>query len=134
MEGEMGLFGFGNSKAIGRVDTVIGQETSLRGSYNAKNSIRVDGEIYGNVTSEDGIIVGDKGMVRGNIVAKTVLVSGKVKGNITAYQRLELQPTAQVEGDVTAPVFIIEEGAMFEGNCQMEQAVKIVEMPKTRES
>lgn len=130
----MGLFGFGESKAMGRVDTVIGSETSLRGSYNAKNSIRVDGEIYGNVTSEDGIIIGEKGMVRGNIVAKMVVIGGKVKGNVTAYQRLELQPTAQVEGDVTTPVFILEEGAMFEGNCQMEEAVKIVEMPKTREN
>ena len=130
----MGLFGFGESKAMGRVDTVIGPETSLRGSYNAKNSIRVDGEIYGNVTSEDGIIVGEKGMVRGNIVAKMVVIGGKVKGNVTAYQRLELQPTAQVEGDITTPVFILEEGAMFEGNCQMEEAVKVVEMPKTREN
>ena len=130
----MGLFGLGDSKAIGRVDTVIGPETSLRGSYNAKNSIRVDGEIYGNVTSEEGIIVGEKGMVRGNIAAKTVLIGGKVKGNINAYQRIELQSTAQVEGDVTTPVFIIEEGAMFEGNCRMEQAVKIVEMPKTRDN
>jgi cytoskeletal protein CcmA (bactofilin family) len=126
----MGFFGFGESKAMGRVDTIIGEDTSLRGSYNSKNSIRVDGEIYGNVTSEDGIIVGEKGMVRGNLIAKSVLIGGKVKGNITAYQRLELQEAAQVEGDVFTPVFVLEEGAIFEGNCQMEEASKVVDMPK----
>jgi cytoskeletal protein CcmA (bactofilin family) len=130
----MGFFGFGDAKAMGRVDTIIGQETSLRGSYNSKNSIRVDGEIYGNVTSEDGIIVGEKGMIRGNLVAKSILIGGKVKGNVTAYQRLEIQSTAQIEGDLSTPVLVLEEGALFEGNCQMEEAGKVVDMPKAREN
>jgi cytoskeletal protein CcmA (bactofilin family) len=130
----MGLFGFGDTKAMGRVDTIIGEDTSLRGSYNSKNSIRVDGEIYGNVTSEDGVIVGAKGMIRGNLIAKSVLIGGKVKGNITAYQRLELQGTAQIEGDISTPVFVVEEGATFEGNVQMEEVSKVIDMPKTRES
>ena len=126
----MSLFGLGDSKAMGRVDTIIGPEASLRGSYNSKHSIRVDGEIYGNVTSEDGIIVGEKGMVRGNLVGKAVVIGGKVKGNITSYQRLELQATAQIEGDLSTPMLLVEEGAVFEGNCQMEEAGKVVEIPK----
>ena len=130
----MGFLGFGDSKAMGRVDTIIGEETSLRGSYNSKNSIRVDGEIYGNVTSEDGVIVGEKGMVRGNLIGKSILIGGKVKGNITAYQRLELQSTAQIEGDISTPVFLVEEGAVFEGNIQMEEVSKVVDLPKSRES
>jgi cytoskeletal protein CcmA (bactofilin family) len=130
----MGLFGFGDSKTMGQVDTVIGEEASLRGSYNSKHSIRVDGEIYGNVTSEDGVIVGDKGMVRGNLTAKSILVGGKVKGNIRATQRLELQNTANVEGDLSAPVLIIEEGAVYEGNCVMEEVAKVVDLPKAREN
>src|ERR1035438_10239564 len=87
----MGLFGIGEGRPMGRVDTIIGEEASLRGNYNSRHSIRVDGEIYGNVTSEDGIIVGDKGMVRGNLAGRSILIGGKVKGNITASQRLELQ-------------------------------------------
>ncbi len=130
----MGLFGFGDSRPMGRVDTVIGEEASLRGSYNTKHSIRVDGEIYGNVTSEDGVIVGDKGMVRGNLIGKSILISGKVKGNIHATQRLEIQSSAQVEGDISSPVIVIEDGAMFEGNCQMEEANKVVDIQKAKEN
>jgi len=130
----MGLFGLGDSKSMGPVGTIIGPEASLRGSYNSKHSIRVDGEIYGNLTSEDGIVVGEKGMVRGNLVAKSILIGGKVKGNVTASQRLEIQSTAQVEGDLSSPVLLMEEGAVFEGNCQMEEAGKIVDMVKAREN
>jgi len=130
----MGLFGFSESKPMGRVDTIIGEEASLRGSYNSKHSIRVDGEIYGNVTSEDGIIVGDKGMVRGNLTARSILIGGKVKGNITAGQRIEIQGTAHVEGDLSAPILVIEEGAEFEGNCQMEEAGKVVDIQKAKEN
>ena len=130
----MGLFGFGDSKPMGRVDTVIGEEASLRGSYNSKHSIRVDGEIYGNVTSEDGVIVGDKGMIRGNLTGKSILISGKVKGNIRASQRLEIQSSAEVEGDISAPVIVIEDGATFDGNCQMEEAGKVVDILKAKEN
>jgi cytoskeletal protein CcmA (bactofilin family) len=126
----MGLFGFGDAKGMGPVETIVGREASLRGSYNSKGSIRVDGELYGNVTSEDGVIVGERGMIRGNIVAKSVVVGGKVKGNVTAYQRLELQGTAQVEGDISTPILQVEEGAFYEGNCQMEEASKVVDMPR----
>ena len=130
----MGLFGFGESKSMGRVETLIGQDASLRGSYNAKHTIHVEGEIYGNVTSEDGIIIGDKGMIRGNLTARSILVGGKVKGNIIASQRLELQATANVEGDLSAPILVIEEGAVFEGNCVMEDADKVVDLQKAKEN
>ncbi len=130
----MGLFGFGDARTMGRVDTILGPEASLRGSYNSKHSIRVDGEIYGNVTSEDGIIVGEKGMIRGNLTARSVVVGGKVKGNINASQRIELQSTAHIEGDLATPVLLVEEGAQFEGNCQMEEAVKVVDIGRIREN
>ncbi|HET9870704.1 MAG TPA: polymer-forming cytoskeletal protein [bacterium] len=131
----MGLFTFGTpAKGIGRVETIIGADASLRGSYNSKHSIRVDGEIYGNVVSEDGIILGPKGLIRGNITAKTVLVGGRVKGNITAYQRLEFQSTARVEGDLSTPTLFVEEGAQFEGNSQMEEKAKVLDMPKARDN
>lgn len=129
------MFGFSDSRSMGRVDTILGQDAALRGSFHSKHSIRVDGEVYGNIASEDGIIVGDKAVVRGNLTAKSILIGGKVKGNVTALQRLEIQRTAQIEGDLKASVIIIEEGALFEGNCQMEEAAaKVVDLPKAREN
>lgn len=126
----MGLFGFGESRNMGRVDSIIGPDASMRGNYNSKNSVHVDGEIYGNLTCEESVIVGEKGMIRGNLAGRTILVGGKIKGNITASERVELQMTSHVEGDISTPRLLIEEGAVYEGNCQMEDAVKVVDMPK----
>jgi cytoskeletal protein CcmA (bactofilin family) len=129
----MGLFG-SDSKAMGEVETVVGQNAVLKGTYNSKNSLRVDGEIIGNVSSEDGVVVGRSGTIRGNIMAKSVVVGGRVKGNITAYQKLELQSTAQLEGDITTPALATEEGALFEGTCRMKDGGKVVDLPKVREN
>jgi cytoskeletal protein CcmA (bactofilin family) len=73
-------------------------------------------------------------MVRGNLVARSVVIGGRVKGNITAYVRLEIQSSAQVEGDLSTPALFIEEGASFEGNCQMEEAGKVVDLPRAKEN
>jgi cytoskeletal protein CcmA (bactofilin family) len=127
----MGLFGFGETRTMGKVDSIIGPEASLRGNYNSKNSVHVDGEVYGNLTCEEGVIVGEKGMIRGNLIGRTILIGGKVKGNITATERLEIESTAHVEGDLTTPRLIVEEGASFEGNCQMEEVAKVVDLPKS---
>ncbi len=127
----MGLFGFGENRAMGKVDSLIGPDASLRGNFNSKNSIHVDGEIYGNITCEEGIIVGEKAMIRGNLIGRNILVGGKVKGNITASDKVEIEATAHVEGDLATPRLIIEEGASFEGNCQMEESAKVVDLPKS---
>jgi cytoskeletal protein CcmA (bactofilin family) len=119
---------------MGPVGSLIGQEAALRGSFTSKQSIHVEGEIYGNVSSDDGIIVGTKGMIRGNVTGRSIVIGGRVKGNIIASQRIELQSTAQVEGDLSAPILLIEEGAIFEGSCVMEDADKVVDLQKAKEN
>lgn len=124
----MGLFG--GDKSMGRVDTLIGRDTNLKGNFTSKNTVRVDGEVNGNINSEDGIIVGPNGWIRGNLVGRSVLVGGKVKGNITAFLRVELQANCIVEGDISTPLLQVDEGAKFEGHCQMEDVEKVVDLSR----
>jgi cytoskeletal protein CcmA (bactofilin family) len=126
----MGWLGSGDNKGMGRVDTLVGPDAVLKGTFTAKNSIRIDGEIHGNVNCEEGVVVGSKGLVRGHIVAKSVVVSGRVKGNITASQRLELERGAIIEGDLSTPLLLVEEGASFEGSSHMEEAGNVVDLAK----
>ncbi len=114
----MGLFGFGDSRPMGRVDSIIGPDASMRGNYNSKNSVHVDGEIYGNLTCEESVIVGEKGMIRGNLAGRTILVGGKIKGNITASERVELQMTSHVEGDISNPGFSSRKGPCTRGTAK----------------
>jgi cytoskeletal protein CcmA (bactofilin family) len=104
---------------LGSVDTVLGVGSDFKGQITVKGTIRVDGKIEGNVTSEEGIIIGEKGVVKGNISAKNVLISGKVTGNAAATKRLEITPTGQLQGDIRAPRLAMAEGVIFKGNCDM---------------
>jgi cytoskeletal protein CcmA (bactofilin family) len=101
------------------VDTLLGVGSDFKGQINTKGTIRIDGKVEGNVTSEDGIIVGERGVVKGNVSAKTVLISGKVQGNAVATKRLEILPSGQLEGDIRTPRLMIAEGVIFKGNCDM---------------
>lgn len=101
------------------VDTILGAGSDFKGQINAKGSIRIDGKIEGNVNSEEGIIVGEKGLIKGNVAAKTILISGKVTGNVAATKRLEIMPAGQLQGDIHTPRLVIAEGVIFKGNCDM---------------
>jgi cytoskeletal protein CcmA (bactofilin family) len=79
----------------------------------------LNGKFTGEITSNDTLIIGDKGVVSANIKAGVVLVNGEVVGNILASERVELRGTARVFGDVEAPVIVVEEGVLFEGHCRM---------------
>ncbi len=104
---------------IGNVDTVLGMGSDFKGQIFAKGTIRIDGRIEGNVTSEEGVIVGEKGVVKGNISAKSIMLSGKVTGNVSSIKRLEITPTGQLQGDIRTPRLVIAEGVVFKGNCDM---------------
>jgi cytoskeletal protein CcmA (bactofilin family) len=58
--------------------------------------------------------------VTAQIKANAIIVAGKISGDITATQRLEIRPSAKVIGNITAPILVVHEGAMFEGHCSMQ--------------
>lgn len=100
------------------METVIGAGTRFQGNIRSKGFVRIDGTVEGGVSAE-GVIVGEKAQINGDIVAKSVFVAGRVTGNVTAANALELQPKGQITGDVRAAQLSIAEGALFEGNCVM---------------
>ncbi len=108
-----------SNEKIGNVDTILGAGSDFKGQINAKGTIRIDGRTEGNVSSEESVIIGEKGTVKGNISAKTILITGKVMGNVNAAKRLEIMPAGQLQGDIRTPRLAIAEGVIFKGNCDM---------------
>ncbi len=117
----MGFLGFGDSYDVGPVDTLIGAGANIRGNLHSKSTVHVDGEFFGNITGEDGIIVGEKGVVHGHLSARVIVVSGKVRGNLAGAERVKLYPTGDVMGDITTPDLSMEDGAVFVGNSHMRE-------------
>ena len=107
-----------NNNQIGKIDTIIGSSTNFKGNLLPEGTIRIDGRLQGNISGADGVIIGEKGVIEGDITAGTVVVGGKVIGNVTASENLEIYSSAEIRGDLKYSRISIEEGAIFEGTCQ----------------
>lgn len=102
-----------------RIVALLGPGTRVSGDVSCEGTIRVEGEVTGNVTSGDSIVIQPGAVVHGELRAGRVIVGGQVFGNITAVERIELQRGGQIIGDISAPRISIQEGVAFEGACVM---------------
>lgn len=112
------------------VDTVIGLNVNLKGNLKNKGSIQINGNVEGEVRSDENVNVGETAKVTGPVIAKVVEVSGEVKGLVEATERLELNPTGKIIGDINAKNLIIKSGAVFIGKSNMPTENKPLEAPK----
>ena len=104
----------------GMISTIIGDNSRVEGLLEASDPTRVDGLLQGKILSKSSVIVGEHGVVRGDINAAEILIAGTVYGNLKAEKRIELTETGRVLGDLITKTLVIDEGASFKGNCTME--------------
>lgn len=102
------------------VGTVIGAETDFRGTIHSQNSIRIDGQIEGEIFSQGEVYIGEASCIKGNIYAKRVIIAGEVNGNIEAAQGLKIAKTGRVYGDISGDRLIVEEGGTYKGLVNMD--------------
>jgi cytoskeletal protein CcmA (bactofilin family) len=96
--------------------------SKINGKVSFEGPARIDGEVEGEISAKDSLVIGESAVVTAQIRAASVSVAGKVSGDITATQRIEIRPAAKVSGNITAPVLVVQEGAQFEGHCSMQPA------------
>jgi len=108
-----------NDNRVDRIDTLIGKSTTIEGKIEAQGTIRLDGTLKGDMVVEGSIIIGEGAKVTGNLNCSNVFVSGIVEGNITCKDQLRITSTGKVIGDIDVKNFIVDENAIFEGNCKM---------------
>jgi len=97
----------------------IDEASEIEGKYTFSGTVMLNGKFKGEISSNDTLIIGEKGVINASIRAGVVLISGEVVGNVLGLERVELRGTARVFGDVEAPVVVVEEGVLFEGHCRM---------------
>ena len=97
----------------------IDEASEIDGKYTFSGTVMLNGKFKGEISSNDTLIIGEKAVVKASIRAGVILISGEVVGNVLGTERVELRGTARVFGDVEAPVVVVEEGVMFEGQCRM---------------
>jgi cytoskeletal protein CcmA (bactofilin family) len=106
----------------GVLNGFVGFGTVMAGEAVFKGMLRVDGNLTGQISSEDGtLLVGTDGQVDANVNVSIATVHGTVNGDIVATKRIELGRSAKVVGNIQTPALVIEQGAILEGSCRMLQ-------------
>lgn len=101
------------------IDTVLAEDIDFEGQLSFKKPLMIKGKFKGEIKATSALYVGEKAYVEAKIEANLVSSKGKIKGDMVGHSRVELFSTAQVEGDVTAPDFVVESGCKFNGSCNM---------------
>ena len=101
--------------------SIIGPGMRIVGDLSTEGTVRVEGIIEGTVSAGKAVVIGKEGEVVGDVITQDAVIGGRVRGTVTAESRLELQATAQIEGQISARAqhLVLEEGCRFNGQVQM---------------
>lgn len=103
-----------------QINAFLGKDTEFEGKLSFTGAVRIDGRFKGEIFTEGTLILGEAAVVESDIEASHIIISGEVHGNILAKSRIEIHAPGRVFGNIQAPVVTIDEGVVFEGNCQMQ--------------
>ncbi len=100
------------------ITTFLSEGCVFDGNLKAPAYVRIEGQIKGDVTIDEGLILGEKGSITGNIITKEIIVYGTVNGNINTHS-LEIRSTGRITGDVKTQVLQVETGGNHNGKLSM---------------
>jgi cytoskeletal protein CcmA (bactofilin family) len=106
-------------KAQPPIKSLIASGSRIEGDIKFIEGLRVDGEVYGDIRSNPEqtslLVISEAATVQGEIHADHVIINGTVRGPVHARELLELQPKAQIEGDVSYRALEMHQGAVISG-------------------
>jgi cytoskeletal protein CcmA (bactofilin family) len=101
----------------------IGQGVTIEGRITAAQDIRIDGRVQGAIeVGQHELVLGDGAELKGNVDARSVLIAGKLEGNVKAAERIQVQSTGVLLGDVITPRLIIHDGGLLRGRADVAGA------------
>jgi cytoskeletal protein CcmA (bactofilin family) len=98
--------------------SVIDHGCDAEGRLAFVGAVAMNGKFRGELFSADTLFLGAEGDIEAEVQVTTGIISGQVKGNITARERIELSRSARIFGNIVTPVLVLEEGAVFDGQCK----------------
>ena len=121
-----------NNDSEGSIN-ILRNGTEIIGDIKCKGDIRIDGTLKGNLTSDGKVVVGEEGIVEGNIKCMNATISGGVKVKIEVNELLTLKSTANLMGEIHTNKLMIEPGANFSGSCKMGAVIKGIDGGKAEQ-
>mgnify|MGYP001493073160 CR=1 FL=1 len=111
------------------VHTMIGPDAKIKGPINLEQGIIIYGQVDGDVITRGSIRIAKDGMVKGNIQGSNVIIGGTIIGHVKSEGSVTLRKTSILKGDISYRKLHIEDGAQFEGQCDLVLDSNISTMP-----
>ena len=103
------------------ISSILGPEVEIKGDVTVHGDLLIYGKVYGDILSKGEIVSAKDSIVVGNIYAHTASISGKIEGNLEVEAKVILGKNCHLTGNLKAAIITIEEGARFDGMCNMVQ-------------
>ena len=113
--------------------SIISAGTTISGDIECSGVLKVEGHVNGSVLQARQVMLSKDGAIHGHVTAHEFVVGGVVDGNVSAADRLELQPTAVVNGDITTKSIVVMEGARINGSVKMTELALVARGTEGRE-
>jgi cytoskeletal protein CcmA (bactofilin family) len=130
----MGIFNKNEGPATDpKLATIISEGCIIEGNVSGSGSIRIDGQVSGDLHMKQSVILGTKGVITGNVVTSEMILFGTLKGNVSA-SIVEIKATGNLTGDITTAQMTMELGGRHNGSVKMNetntpQPAKLQEQP-----
>ena len=104
------------------ISAFVGKGVVFKGTITYNGTVRIDGTLEGEIHTDGILLVGEEAVITAKVTAGTIVCKGKITGDIHAKDKMKLRAPAIINGGVTTPMLSIEEGVIFNGTLEMEQA------------
>ena len=101
------------------VHTMVGADAKINGPIELTEGIIIYGKVIGDVVSSGPVRIAQGAVVEGNIIGSDIRLGGHVIGNLQTSGQVVLGSKSQLSGDITYRKLLIEDGAKFEGKCDL---------------
>ncbi|MEN8192390.1 MAG: polymer-forming cytoskeletal protein [Bacteroidota bacterium] len=101
--------------------SILSNGLKFEGKLSSEGNVRIDGDFTGDIIINGNLTLGDKSIVKGTIKATNITVSGKVDGTVESAEKVVLESTSRLAGDLIAKILVVNEGAVFDGKSKMNK-------------
>ncbi len=113
-----------NTSEYSKLPNHIGLTSKVKGDITSEEDFRIDGYFEGNLTTTKKIVLGEKGVMKGNVKCGNAEVLGKISGDLIVENLLSIKASASIDGSVKIGKLAIEPGAVFNATCEMKGSAK----------
>jgi cytoskeletal protein CcmA (bactofilin family) len=106
---------------VGVQETVITDGSTVHGTIQGRNTVRVAGFFEGEISLDGLLWIGQHGEVQGTVTARDMIIEGQMKGDVASSDRVEIRASGRVLGNISCHKLALAEGCFFQGEIKMSE-------------